>query len=127
MTHKSDEASKLVENQQLSAVLAQMSEADLTRLLNSIEALQIDLSQLVPLLNGAEPIRAITATQDLLKILNNEINGIFAARQPKDSRGGLQNWDNEGGNVDYTPVYHLLRKVSSGKACLIWADIGQVH
>jgi hypothetical protein len=118
---------KLVENQQLSAVLTQKSEADLKRLLNSIETLQIDLSRLVPLLSEAELVEVVTATQGLLKILNDEISVVFAVKQAKDSQGRLQNWDNEGGRVDYAPVYHLLSRVSSGKRCLIWTDIGQVR
>ena len=123
-----EEANKLVENQQLSAALAQMSEVELRHPLNSIAALQIDLSRLVSLLNGAEPIEAVTATQDLLDILNDKINGIFAVKSAKDSPSGrLQNWDNEGGQVDYAPVYHLLHMVSDGRRYLTCTDIGQAR
>jgi hypothetical protein len=125
MTNKSEAANKLVGNPQLSAALTQMSEAELKRLLNSIEALRIDLSRLVTLLNGAEPIEVITATQSLLKTLSAESNNILAVKRTKDSRGRLQNWDNEGGSVDYAPVYHLLHRVKDGRRCLIWTDTGQ--
>ena len=127
MTNVSDEANVLVENQQLSVALAQMSEAELKRLLNSIAALQIDLSRLVALLDGAEPIEAVTVTQRLLNILTDKINSIFAVKQTKDNRGRLQNWDNEGGQVDYAPVYHLLHMVSDGRRYLTWTDIGQAR
>ena len=127
MINESETANKLVGNPQLSAALTQMSEAELKRLLNSIEALQINLSRFVPLLNGAEPIDVVTATQGLLKILSDEITGIFAVKQRIDSRDRLQNWDNEGGRLDYAPVHHLLSKVSAGKRRLIWTDIGQVE
>jgi hypothetical protein len=127
MTTQSEEVNKLDENQQLNAALAQMSEVELKHLLNSIAALQIDLSRLVTLLNGAEPIEAVTVTQKLLNILNEKINGILGVIQTKDSRVRLQNWDNEGGQVDYAPVYHLLHMVSDGRHCLTWTDIGQVR
>jgi hypothetical protein len=125
---QSEEANKLVEYQQLNAALAQMSEVELKHLLNSIAALQIDLSRLVALLNGAEPIKAVTATQRFLTILNDKINGIFVVKPAKDSPSGrLQNWDNEGGQVDYAPVYHLLHMVRDGRRCLSWTDIGQLR
>lgn len=127
MTNVSDEANVLVENQQLSVALAQMSEAELKRLLNSIAALQIDLSRLVALLDGAEPIEAVTVTQRLLNILTDKINSIFAVKQTKDNRGRLQNWDNEGGQLDYAPVYHLLHMVSDGRRYLTCTDIGQAR
>jgi uncharacterized protein YjbJ (UPF0337 family) len=126
MMNKSDSLNTLVENQQLRAALAHMSEAELKRLLNSIGALQIDLSRFVTLLNGADPIQAVTATQDLLKVLTIEINGIIAFNQMKDSQGRLQDWDNEGGQFNYAPIYHLLRKVS-GKGGLIWTDVGHIR
>ena len=88
MTNVSDEANVLVENQQLSVALAQMSEAELKRLLNSI----------------------------------------FAVKPAKDSPSGrLQNWDNEGGQLDYAPVYHLLHMVSDGRRYLTCTDIGQAR
>jgi hypothetical protein len=127
MTTQSEEANKLVEYQQLNAALAQMSEVELKHLLNSIAALQIDLSRLATLLNEAEPFTAITVTQSLLNILNDKINGIFAVKQSKANLGRLQNWDNEGGQVDYAPVYHLLHMVSDGQRCLSWTDIGQLR
>jgi hypothetical protein len=126
MMNKSDSLNTLVENQQLRAALAHMSEAELKRLLNSIGALQIDLSRFVTLLTGADPIQAVTATQDLLKVLTIEINGIIAFNQMKDSQGRLQDWDNEGGQFNYAPIYHLLRKVS-GKGGLIWTDVGHIR
>ena len=101
MINKSETANKLVGNPQLSAALTQMSEAELKRLLISIEVLQINLSRFVPLLNGAEPIDVVTATQGLLRILSDEINRIFAVKQRTDSRDRLQNWDNEGGRIKY--------------------------
>ena len=127
MITKFKTANKLVENPQLSVALTQMSEAELKQLLNSIEALEIDLSRFVTLLNGAEPIKAVTVTQDLLKILSDEINDIFVTKQTKKGRNRLQIWDNEGGSVGYAPASHLLREVSSGKRCLIWTDIEQVQ
>ena len=101
MLDKSETANKLVGNPQLSAALTQMSEAELKRLLNSIEVLQINLSLFAPLLNRAEPIDVVTATQGLLKILSDEITSIFAVKQKTDSRDRLQNWDNEGGMIKY--------------------------
>ena len=128
MTTQSEEANKLIENQQLNAALAQMSEVELKHLLNSIATLQVDLSRLVALLNGTEPIEAVTVTQRLLHILNDKIDGILAAKPAKESPSGrLQNWDNEGGQVDYAPVYHLLHIVSDGRRYLAWTDIGQLR
>lgn len=123
MITKFKTSNKLVENPQLSVALTQMSEAELKQLLNSIEALQFDLSRFVTLLNGAEPIEAVTVTQNLLKILSDEINDIFATKQTKKDRNRLQIWDNEGGSVGYAPASYLLREVSGGNRCLIWTDI----
>jgi hypothetical protein len=58
-----------------------MSEVELIQLLNSIEILQFDLSRFMTLLNGAEAIIAVTNTQNLLKVLSDEINDIFATKQ----------------------------------------------
>jgi hypothetical protein len=127
MTNKSAEVNKHIENQQMSAALTQMSDAELKQLLHSIEALQIELSRLTALLSGTEPIEVVTATQGLLKRLNDEIDRIFVIRQMKDSRSRLQEWDNEGGWVDHAPVIHLLRRVNGGKGCLMWTDIRRVQ
>jgi hypothetical protein len=127
MNNESDEASTFVENQHLNAALGQMSEAELKRLLNSIEALQIELSGLIGLLNGVEPIEAVTVTQRLLNILSDKINRIFAVKSTTEDPGRLQNGDDAGGWVDYAPVYHLLRMVSDGQHCLTWTDIGHVR
>lgn len=127
MTNKAKDVNIPTENQQLSALLTQMSEAELTQLLHSIEALQIELSRLTALLNGTEPIEVVTATQDLLKRLNDEIDRILVIRQMKDTRSRLQEWDNEGGWVDHAPVIHLLRRVDGSKGGLMWTDIGRVQ
>jgi hypothetical protein len=127
MTNQSTDVTKHIENQRLSTVLAQMSEAELKQLLHSIEVLQSDLSRLTPLLNGTEPIEVVRATGDLLKVLNDEIDRIFVDNQMKDTRSRLQEWDNEGGWVDYAPVFHLLRRVNGGKGGLMWTDMGRVQ
>ena len=127
MITKFKTSNKLVENPQLSVALTQMSEAELKQLLNSIEALQFDLSRFMTLLNGAEAINAVTNTQNLLGVLTDEINDIFATKQTKKGRNRLQIWDNEGGSVGYAPASYLLREVSSGKRCLIWTDIAQLR
>lgn len=127
MINKAKEVNKQAENRRLSAMLAQMSEAELNQLLHSIEVLQIELSRLTALLNGTEPIEVVTATGDLLKILNDEIERIFVDNQMKDTRSRLHEWDNEGGWVDYAPVFHLLRRVSGARGHLMWTDIGQVQ
>ncbi|MBZ0301607.1 MAG: hypothetical protein K8J31_17810 [Anaerolineae bacterium] len=127
MINKSETANNLVGNPQLSAALTPMSEAELKRLLSSVGALEINLSGFVSLLNGAEPTEVVTSTQNLLKILADEINHVLAIKQTQDSRDRLQNWDNEGGRVDYAPVYHLLSKVSGGMRRLTWTDIRRVQ
>ncbi len=125
MKNKLETADKRTENQPLRAALTQMSDAELKRLRSSIDALQTELSRLTPLLR-TEPVEVVTTTQSLLKILNDEIVRIFVIKQMKDSRNRIQEWDNEGGRVDYAPAYHLLRQVNGARGCLMWTDIGQV-
>jgi hypothetical protein len=127
MPKKYEASSKAFNSQQMSAALTQMSEAELKHLCNSIDALQIELSRLALLLNGTEPFGVVTVTQSLLKILNDEINQVFPVKQMQDSQSGLQNWDNEGGMVDYAPVYHLLKRINGVRGYLIWTDMKQVQ
>jgi hypothetical protein len=113
---------RLAQHQQLSAVLAQMSEDEMVRLLNIIEALQADLVQLIPLFSGQEPVEAVTHTLDLLIILTDEMKPVFPVRQAKRVQGQLQNPDNEGASVDYAPLHRLLSTVYGDKRRLVWAD-----
>ena len=110
------------QSQQLGAVLAQMAEDEVVRLLNIIETLQADLSQLIPLFNGLEPYEAVTHTLDLLIILTGEMNRSLPVRQAKVIGGHLQNLNKEGARADYAPVHRLLSTVYGGKRRLVWAD-----
>jgi hypothetical protein len=102
--NKSQLINDLAETPQLNAELAQMSELELKQLLCNIEALQIELSRFAPLLIETELNVVVIETQYFLKILTDEINSIFAVEQTKENQGPLQNWDNEGGRVEY-PQY----------------------
>ena len=99
-----------------------MSENEVVRLLNIIEALQADLLQLIPLFSGLEPVEAVTYTLDLLIILTDEMKRAVPVRQAKRTRGHLQNLDDEGARVDYAPLHRLMSTVYGDKRRLVWAD-----
>ena len=110
----------LAQNQQLSAALMRMSNDEVTRMLDTIESLQIDLLRLIPLFGGQEPVEAVTYTQYLLTMLNDEINRILASKQTQHIGDSPQNSGSEETSVDYTPVLRLLSKVTGDKRRLTW-------
>ncbi len=93
--------SKPENHRQVYSVLLELSEHKLIRLFKSVEVLREEL-QLIRSLNG-EPVEAVIATQDVLKIWSDELNQILVVKQTKESNRPLRNWDNEGGAVDHAP------------------------
>ena len=108
------------QNQQLSAALMRMSNDEVTQMLDTIESLQIDLLRLIPLFGGQEPVEAVTYTQYLLTVLNEEINRVLISKQAQDTGDSPQNSGSEETSVDYTPVLRLLSKVTGDKRRLTW-------
>lgn len=113
---------KPVENWGLSAALAEMSEAEVTRVLVTIAALQGDLLRLSPLFSSEEQIKAMTHTQHLLNVLNNKMNSILETRQPKSNSDRSQNLDTVVPTGIDTPVRRLLSKIQRDKRHLFWTD-----
>jgi hypothetical protein len=106
---------------QFNAALAQMSESELARLLDKVEALEEDF-QHISLRDGELPEEA-AASENLLKSWNREVDRIFLDKQATDAYEQLQNWDNEGGMGDPNPSRRILVRTEGGKRRLIWADI----
>lgn len=111
------------QNQQLGAALMRMSNDEVTRMLDTIESLQGDLLRLIPLFGGQEPVEAVTYTQYLLTLLNDEINRVLASKQAQDTGDSPQNSGSEKTSVDYTPVLRLLSKVTGDKRRLTWTGM----
>ena len=110
------------ERQSLNTALAQMSEAEVVRLLDVIESLQVDLLRLIPMFNGREPVEAVAYTQDLLDVLIGEIRQFLALKEAKVARDHSSNPDKKGPSVDYAPVHRLLSKYYRNKRRLVWSD-----
>jgi hypothetical protein len=113
----------LAENQQLTTQLVQLSEPELVRLLNRVKALRKELRRIR--WSDGEPVEAVRATQGLLKIWNDELDRILAAKQATDTYDRLRNWDNEGGTVG-RPTAPLVEQNSRDKRHLVVADVEDV-
>ena len=111
------------QNQQLAAALAQLSDAEVAQLLDTVKSLQVDLLRLIPLFKGKEPTETVTNTQEVLAILISQIDQSIAGKWTKDIPDHLPNLGTERIRVDYAPMNRLLRQLYDGKPYLIWADI----
>ena len=111
------------ENQQLSAVLTQMSGAELVQMLDMIEALQVDLLRVVPLFKGKEPVEAVMYTKYLLELLNDDMNRVLKIKQAENIRDTSQIPNLAGVRIDYAPTLRLLSKIQGNKRRLIWAGM----
>jgi type VI protein secretion system component VasF len=80
MTTRLEEANNTVDDRQLHAALVKMPEAEVARLLNTVQALQVDLLRLNHLLNGDEPIETKTYAQDLLKTFDDRISRVSTVK-----------------------------------------------
>jgi hypothetical protein len=126
VNNKSESANKPAENQQLSKVLMQMTEAEVVQIIGTIEALQADLSRLIPLFNGKEPVGAVEHTQDLLKILYDEISRVLAIKQVHDDQDHVKFLAEQVTRRNYVAVHHLLSKIRDDKRRLVWAGVDGV-
>jgi hypothetical protein len=116
--HKAE--SKPSDNQPLSATLMQMSQYEIARLLDTIQALEADLMRLIPLFNGNEPVESVIYTQDLLSVLSDHISQVLAIKQAPDSQKQVQNSGDSGAEVDNASIHYLLSEIQGRKPRLIW-------
>lgn len=86
---------------EVNKTLLELPNSELLTMLDRIRSLQKTLYHLASLLDG-ESIEVMAVTQRALKKISNEIIKVFAFRWMKNKRQALQNWENEGGKVDYT-------------------------
>ena len=93
------------------------------QILNMIHWLQADLKKMIPLFNGQEPVEAVIYTQDLLRILSDQIIQVLTAKQATDNPAHSQHLVDVSTNVDYTAVQRLLSKMNGNKRRLIWTSV----
>lgn len=84
----------------MNAVLVQKADTELRELLDTIEYMRVVLYRFVPLLDS-ESLEMVTLTQATLKTISLEISRVFAIQRTQNSRDRLENWDNEGGSIEY--------------------------
>jgi hypothetical protein len=84
----------------MNAVLVQKADTELRELLDTIEYMRVVLYRFVPILDS-ESLETVTLTQATLKTISLEISRIFAVQRTQNSRDRLENWDNEGGSIEY--------------------------
>ena len=101
MTNESKRENHPANERQVNSALVQLSEPELVRLLNRVKALQKEFRRIRS--SDGDPVEAVIAIKGLLKVWNDELDRILAAKQAKDSLARLHNWDNEGGRNDWSP------------------------
>ena len=84
----------------LNTILQEIPYSELLTMLESIRSLQTAMHQLTVVL-GNESIEVITETQSALRKLRNEISRVFASRYTQNYGKAMQNWENEGGRIEY--------------------------
>jgi hypothetical protein len=103
MTNKQRTGTELSERLEVNTVLVQMPENERAKLLDSIECLQAVLYRFTPLLDS-ESVAVVTQTQAALETIRAEISLVFALQNTRNSRKQLQNWENEGGRIEFATV-----------------------
>lgn len=82
----------------------QFTESDLRELLDTLERLQLVLYRLIFILSSGESIASIRLVQSTLKTIGNEINDLFLSGDRMRERNQVENWDNEGGHIEYASI-----------------------
>jgi hypothetical protein len=113
MTIEANQANSRTAKRQIHSVLVPLPEPQLTRLLKSVKLLRKDLRLISA--SASEPVAALKAAQDLLKVWSDELDHILAAKQAKDSHTQVRDWVNEGGASRRAPQLRLIRKLVDDK------------
>lgn len=87
----------------VNTILREIPYTELLTTLDSIRNLQIAMQQLTVVL-GNEPIEVIVQTQLAMTKFISEITQSFAVRSKQNTREAMQNWENEGGRIEYASV-----------------------
>lgn len=80
--------------------LLEIPNSELLTTLNNIRSLQTTLYRLASILDG-KSTEILSSTHLALKKLSSDIIQVLAHRYMQNNREALQNWENEGGKVDY--------------------------
>lgn len=80
--------------------LHQLSEQEISRLMDTISAIETDLHQ-VPLIDKTL-LEPVTTTLQLLRELNSMAEQVAFSKQKRDRKNQLGSWDNQDGNITRT-------------------------